>query len=87
VLLFQLVLLALEMVVNYQSTLKVILQLVANQVGFRNAVVDAVVECLELVNLLNFLNDLARCELILILLGDVLCILDKETETLDLSDL
>lgn len=86
-LLFQLVLLALEMVVNYQSTLKVILQLVANQVGFRNAVVDAVVECLELVNLLNFLNDLARCELILILLGDVLCILDKETETLDLSDL
>ena len=64
VLLFQLVLLALEMVVNDQSPLKVILQLVANQVGFRNAVVYAVVECLELVNLLNFLNDLARCELI-----------------------
>jgi len=64
VLLFQLVLLALEMVVDDQSPLEVILQLVANQVGFRNAVVDAVVECLELVNLLNFLNDLARCELI-----------------------
>ncbi len=64
VLLFQLVLLALEMVVNDQSPLEVILQLVANQVGFRNAVVYAVVECLELVNLLNFLDDLARCELI-----------------------
>ena len=64
VLLFQLVLLALEMVVNDQSPLEVILQLVANQVGFRDAVVDAVVECLKLVNLLNFLNDLARCELI-----------------------
>ena len=63
-LLFQLVLLALEMVVNDQSPLEVILQLVANQIGFRNTVVDAVVECLELVNLLNFLNDLARCELI-----------------------
>jgi hypothetical protein len=64
VLLFQLVLLAFEMVINDQSPLEVILQLVANQVGFRDAVVDAVVECLEFVNLLNFLNDLARCELI-----------------------
>lgn len=63
-LLFQLVLLAFEMVINDQSPLEVILQLVANQVGFRDAVVDAIVECLEFVNLLNFLNDLARCELI-----------------------